>query len=127
MEDQGVPKTWQAVRERALQVFPGVMDSDAAEFKLLAQQQGEGEPFGKWIDRVTGLYIETTGEMPQTGLLDEVIFSGARIEYKKEWRQMPSGPQNLLDARYRLTLWNRPSGKTWASQTLRKWGSERFT
>ena len=103
MEAQGKQRTWQAIRERALQVFPGAIDPDAAEFKLLAQHQGEGEPFGKWVDRVTKLYVEMVGEMPQPGSLDEIIFSGARIEYKKEWRTMQ--PQNLLDARWRLTQW----------------------
>ena len=46
METKGKQRTWQAIRERALQVFPGAIDPDAAEFKLLAQHQGEGNPSG---------------------------------------------------------------------------------
>ena len=100
MDTQGTPRSWQAIRERALQVFPGAIDPDAAEFKLLAQHQDTGEPFGKWADRVTELYIEMAGEIPQPGLLDEVVFNGLRIEYKLEWRAMQ--PHNLLDARWRF-------------------------
>ena len=101
MDIQGTPRSWQAIRERALQIFPGAIDPDAAEFKLLAQEQGEGEPFGIWVDRVTDLYIELIGEIPQPGLLDEVVFNGLRVAYKLEWRAMQ--PHNLLDARWKFT------------------------
>ena len=101
MDAQGTPRSWQAIRERALQVFPGAIDPDAAEFKLLAQQQEAGEPFGKWADRLTDLYIEIAGEIPQPGLLDEIVFNGMRVQYKLEWRAMQ--PHNLLDARWRFT------------------------
>jgi len=101
MDTQGTPRSWQAIRERALQVFPGAMDPDAAEFKVLAQQQDAGEPFGRWVDRITELYIDVTGEIPRPGLLDEVVFKGLRVEYKLEWRAMQ--PHNLLDARCRFT------------------------
>jgi len=98
---QGTPRSWQAIRERALQVFPGAIDPDAAEFKLFAQQQEAGEPFGKWADRLTDHYIEIAGEIPQPGLLDEIVFNAMRVQYKLEWRAMQ--PHNLLDARWRFT------------------------
>ena len=52
MDIQGTPGSWQAIRERALQIFPGAIYPGTAEFKLLAQDQGEGEPFGIWVDKV---------------------------------------------------------------------------
>ena len=111
MDTQGTPRSWQAIRERALQVFPGAIDPDAAEFKVLAQQQDAGEPFGRWVDRVTELYIELTGEIPQPGLLDEVVFKGLRVEYKLEWRAMQ--PHNLLDARWRFTQLEQKKWQEW--------------
>jgi len=42
MEAQGNPRTWQAIRERALQVFPGAIDPDAAEFKTGTAPRGRG-------------------------------------------------------------------------------------
>ena len=51
LEDHGISRSWEALRERLLLVFPGAMDKHIALCRMMDVRQEEGEPFLIWVNR----------------------------------------------------------------------------
>ena len=103
MEDNDIEKTWKAVKDRLLQIFPGAIDTDIAEFTIQDLKQAEGENFRAWTDRVMNSYIEAFGEKPNQEMYEKLVFNGLKLEYKMEWKDRDI--ENVWDATVRLSRW----------------------
>ena len=103
MEDNNIEKSWKAIRDRLLQIFPGAIDTDIAEFTIQDLKQADGETFRAWADRVTSSYIAAFGEKPSPGVFEKLVFNGLKLEYKMEWKDRDI--ENVWDATVQLTEW----------------------
>jgi len=95
LEDHGISRSWEALKERLLLVFPGAMDKHIAVCRMMDVRQEEGEPFLTWVNRVTRAYIEMMGQMPPRGELDNLVFNGLTYQYRVQWGHF--SPDDLLD------------------------------